>query len=348
MSDIEAKFFVRAFLRFLNGQLEQPNFSSDSRESLEVAIQCLENVYEIPPAAATDGSGESAAADDDVANPLNHIDLFEIYRSAFTNVSPERKQEAELLKNEGNRLMKEEKYQEALNTYGRAISLDATNPVFYCNRAAAYSRLGDYQRAADDCRMSLRYDPNYSKAYGRLGLAYSKMNKHEQALEAYQSALRIEPDNQDYKNNMSVTQQRLEELRVAPGGTGAGVGAGGASAAAAAAAAAAAGGMPNLGGIDFAAALNNPALVSMATRMMSDPSVQNMLGQLSGMNNVDALLETGRQLAMQMSSQNPDVFANVIRQMEQSGVNPSDAGSGSGNNADDNNQPPPPAPSADS
>lgn len=338
MSDIEAKFFVRAFLRFLNSQLEQPSISSDSRESLEVAIQCLENVYEIPPAA----DGDATTADDDAANPLNHIDLFEVYRGAFSNVSPERKQEAETLKNEGNRLMKEEKYQEALNTYGRAISLDATNPVFYCNRAAAYSRLGDYQRASDDCRMSLRYDPNYSKAYGRLGLAYSKMNKHEQALEAYQSALRIEPENQDYKNNMSVTQQRLEEIRATPGGTGAGV-----------AGPAAAGGLPNLGAaglgnIDFAAALNNPALVSMATRMMSDPSIQNMLGQLSGMNNVDALLETGRHLAMQMSTQNPDVFANVIRQMEQSGVTPPPASGAPGGNGDDSNQPQPPPPSADS
>lgn len=323
MSDIEAKFFVRSFIRFLNGQLVQPNFSSDSRESLEVAIQCLENVYEI----------EQEEGDNSQENPLNHIDLFEVYRGAFTNVSPERKQEAENLKNEGNRLMKEEKYQEALNTYSKAISQDATNPVFYCNRAAAYSRLGDYQSAADDCRMSLRYDPNYSKAYGRLGLACSKMNKNEQALEAYQNALRIEPDNQDYKNNMSVTQQRLEELRSAPvGASGAGVlpnlGAGG------------------LGGIDFAAALNNPALVSMATRMMGDPSIQNMLGQLSGMNNVDALLETGRQLAMQMSSQNPDVFANVIRQMEQTGVVPPgstpDANQNGGSN--DNQQPPPPPP----
>lgn len=328
MSDIEAKFFVRSFIRFLNGQLEQPNFSSDSRESLEVAIQCLENVYEI---------GQEEGGDKSEENPLNHIDLFEVYRSTFTNVSPERKQEAENLKNEGNRLMKEEKYQEALNTYSKAISQDATNPVFYCNRAAAYSRLGDYQSAADDCRMSLRYDPNYSKAYGRLGLAYSKMNKHEQALEAYQNALRIEPDNQDYKNNMSVTQQRLEELRSAPAG------------------AAGAGGLPNLGagglgGIDFAAALNNPALVSMATRMMGDPSIQNMLGQLSGMNNVDALLETGRQLAMQMSSQNPDVFANVIRQMEQTGVVPpgSTPGANQNGNGNNDNQQPPSAPPSDS
>lgn len=321
MSDIEAKFFVRSFIRFLNGQLEQPNFSSDSRESLEVAIQCLENVYEI-------GQEEG---DNSQENPLNHIDLFEVYRSTFTNVSPERKQEAENLKNEGNRLMKEEKYHEALNTYSKAINQDATNPVFYCNRAAAYSRLGDYQSAADDCRMSLRYDPNYSKAFGRLGLAYSKMNKHEQALEAYQNAIRIEPDNQDYKNNMSVTQQRLEELRSAPAGP------------------AAAAGLPNmgaagLGGIDFAAALNNPALVSMATRMMGDPSIQNMLGQLSGMNNVDALLETGRQLAMQMSSQNPDVFANVIRQMEQTGVVPPESAPGANQNGGDNQKPPPPPP----
>lgn len=324
MSDIEAKYFVRSFIRFLNGQLEQPNFSSDSRESLEVAIQCLENVYEI-------GQEEG---DNSQENPLNHIDLFDVYRSTFTNVSPERKQEAENLKNEGNRLMKEGKYQEALNTYSKAISQDATNPVFYCNRAAAYSRLGDYQSAADDCRMSLRYDPNYSKAHGRLALAYSKMNKHEQALEAYQNALRIEPDNQDYINNMNVTKQRLEELRSAPAG---------------------AGGLPNLGagglgGIDFAAALNNPALVSMATRMMGDPSIQNMLGQLSGMNNVDALLETGRQLAMQMSTQNPDVFANVIRQMEQTGVVPpgSNAPGANQNGGGNDNQQPPPPPSADS
>ncbi|XP_055638500.1 small glutamine-rich tetratricopeptide repeat-containing protein beta-like [Toxorhynchites rutilus septentrionalis] len=337
MTDIDQKYFVRSFIRFLNGQIEQPSFSSDSRESLEVAIQCLENVYEI-------GQEEG---DDGKDNPLNHVDLYEVYRSTFTNVSPERKQEAENLKNEGNRLMKEGKYQEALNTYSKAISLDATNPVFYCNRAAAYSRMEDYQSAANDCRMSLRYDPNYSKAYGRLGLANSKMNKHEQALEAYQNALRIEPDNQDYINNMSVTQQRLEEQRNAPVGA-AGVGAGG---------------MPNLGvgglgGIDFAAALNNPALVHMATRMMNDPAVQNMLGHLSGMDNVDALLETGRQLAMQMSNQNPDVFANVIRQMEQGGggggfpangngaapnATAPDNNQNSNGNNDNAQQPPPPA-----
>lgn len=171
------------------------------------------------------------------------------------NVKPETKAEAEELKNEGNKLMKEEKYNEALTAYGRAISLDATNPIYYCNRAAAYSRIGDYQRAVDDCNQAIRYDSNYGKAYGRLGLAYSKMNRHQEAIDAYKNALRIEPDNQDYKNNMEVTQQRLEEQ--VQSGTASGLASGIPGGAA---------GFPNLGNIDFAAALNNPALVNMASR----------------------------------------------------------------------------------
>lgn len=202
--------------------------------------------------------------------------------------------------------------------------MDATNPVFYCNRAAAYSRIGEYQKAVDDCNQAIRYDSNYGKgryylgyeldryellikksflAYGRLGLAYSKMNRHQEAIDAYKNAIRIEPDNQDYKNNMEVTQQRLEEQQqagTAPPGLGNLPGLGG---------------LGGAGGIDFAAALNNPALVNMATRMMSDPSIQGMLGQLSGMSNVDALLETGRQLAMQMSNENPELFSQIRQQM---------------------------------
>lgn len=50
--------------------------------------------------------------------PLSDVDVFELFTEQIT-ISPERKEEAEQLKNEGNRLMKEEKYQEALTTYSR-------------------------------------------------------------------------------------------------------------------------------------------------------------------------------------------------------------------------------------
>jgi small glutamine-rich tetratricopeptide repeat-containing protein alpha len=152
------------------------------------------------------------------------------------------------------------------------------------------------------------------------------MNRHQEAIDAYKNAIRIEPDNQDYKNNMEVTQQRLEEQEqsgTAPNFGNLGAGLGGL------------GGMGAPGGIDFAAALNNPALVNMATRMMGDPSIQNMLGQLSGMNNVDALLETGRQLAMQMSNENPELFAQIRQQM----MDQNESGEGGDNSGNPNPEP---------
>lgn len=52
------------------------------------------------------------------------------------------------------------------------------------------------------------------------------------------------------------------------------------------------------------------------------------------MNNVDALLETGRQLAMQMSSENPELFQTLRRQMEGQG----------GPGGEEGDQEPPPQP----
>lgn len=172
--------------------------------------------------------------------------------------------------------------------------MDATNPVFYCNRAAAFSRLGDYQRAADDCKMSLRYDPTYSKAYGRLGIAYSKLNKHQLALEAYQKAISLDPENVDYQNNMSVTKQRLEgsinisfvfavkkkifclletnAANTAPPNPLAG--------------------FPNIGNIDLSAAFNNPAFTNLAQRFMSDPTMHEMISSLQNTSSMESIFET--------------------------------------------------------
>lgn len=42
-------------------------------------------------------------------------------------------------------------------------------------------------------------------------MAYAKMNKNLEAEEAYKNALRLDPENADYQNNLSVTQQRIQE-----------------------------------------------------------------------------------------------------------------------------------------
>ena len=44
------------------------------------------------------------------------------------------KEKANTYKNDGNELMKQDKYKEALDCYNKAIEIDKNNAVFYCNR----------------------------------------------------------------------------------------------------------------------------------------------------------------------------------------------------------------------
>lgn len=55
--------------------------------------------------------------------------------------------------------------------------MNPKNAVYYCNRAAAYSRVEKHTDAISDCREAIKLDPNYGKAYGRLGYKLHIQNK---------------------------------------------------------------------------------------------------------------------------------------------------------------------------
>lgn len=38
------------------------------------------------------------------------------------------------MKNEGNNLMKDNQFESALEAYTKAIEIDDTNPIYFCNR----------------------------------------------------------------------------------------------------------------------------------------------------------------------------------------------------------------------
>ena len=48
----------------------------------------------------------------------------------------------------------------------QAINLDGSNPVFYCNRAAAHSKMNNHHLAIEDCQRAVDMDPSYSKVGG--------------------------------------------------------------------------------------------------------------------------------------------------------------------------------------
>ncbi|KAK2579548.1 hypothetical protein KPH14_010847 [Odynerus spinipes] len=290
------KGLVAAIVQFLTHQLEDGDITEDSRESLEVAIQCLETAYNVQA--------------NDTPPKFN---LYEVYKAAVENIkpdlgpeaTPEAKAEAEKYKNEGNALVKAEKLEEAINNYTKAIELDGRNAVYYCNRAAVYSKLGNHLQAIKDCNTALSIDPMYSKAYGRLGLAYSSLERHKEAKESYQKALEMEPDNESYRNNLQLAEEKLARQGVGNMGLGG------------------TGSFP-----DLSAMYNNPALMRMVQQMLSDPAMQNIISNLFSRTNVEhrerrmeALIEAGLQLAQEMQSENLELMETIRRQM---GGNPND------------------------
>ncbi|XP_017063903.2 small glutamine-rich tetratricopeptide repeat-containing protein beta [Drosophila eugracilis] len=221
MPDAVQQSFVRSFIDYLKKQVDV--MSPDQSESIEVAIQCLQAAFDVGDDVeavqdsasqdqATTQSSTSCAPSGDAlpsgsaAVAPKNIDMFELFQSLYIERNPESLALADSIKNEGNRLMKECKYNEALLQYNRAITFDPKNPIFYCNRAAAHIRLGDNDRAVTDCKSALLYNTNYSKAYGRLGVAYSNMGKFAEAEQAYTKAIELEPDNPDYRRNLEVAR----------------------------------------------------------------------------------------------------------------------------------------------
>lgn len=100
-----------------------------------MAQQCLETAYDLPNG---DPEGQAAQSEYDENHPMAAVNLFELFQNSCIDVkiSPERKLEAENVKNEGNCLMKEEKYQEALVAYSRYTQLTFFFyflTVDYCN-----------------------------------------------------------------------------------------------------------------------------------------------------------------------------------------------------------------------
>lgn len=282
----EIKIVAASIVNFLKQQLEGETLTPDSRESVEVGVQCLETAFELSP--EDFGRG---------------VDLLQLVRQqrAPGEPAPDRA-EAERLKNEGNELMKAERHRDALAKYTRAIEIDPRNSVYFCNRAAANFKLGENVAAVADCTAALAIQPDYGKAHGRLGLALTALEKHREARQAFARAVQLEPDNESYRQNLRLADERLANS-------------------------------DERGPMDIGGLLQNPALLSMATEMLADPNMQNLISGLMSNTNasaggasgnaggMNALLEAGQALAQHMQSANPDLVEQLRRQVRPPGPN---------------------------
>lgn len=195
------KDLALAIVGYLTSSIHDGSISTDDADSVQVAIECLQDVFGL---------------DQDQQTPDNLLNIYKEYQDKQPKkpeVSDALKAKAEYLKLDGNRAMASRSYSDAVDFYTKAIALNPYSPIYYANRAAAYSSLKEQDNAIADANKALELDPSYAKAYSRLGLAYYAKGEARLAMEAYEKGLALEGDKQSeaMKKGYETAKKRVAE-----------------------------------------------------------------------------------------------------------------------------------------
>ncbi|KZV28914.1 Tetratricopeptide repeat-containing protein isoform 1 [Dorcoceras hygrometricum] len=112
----------------------------------------------------------------------------------------------------GNRLFKASRFAEAMYAYTKGLENDPYNSVLLCNRAACRAKLGQYEKAVEDCTESLNVRPTYSKPRLRRAHCNVELERWEAAIEDYEVLLQQTPEDQEVKAALSKAKAQLNNI----------------------------------------------------------------------------------------------------------------------------------------
>ncbi|KYK62692.1 tetratricopeptide repeat domain containing protein [Toxoplasma gondii TgCatPRC2] len=121
-------------------------------------------------------------------------------------------QEAEELKQKGNELYKQKKFEAALEAYDEAIEKNPNEILYLNNKAAVYMELGDYDKCLAECQKALdkRYEckadfSKVAKVYCRMAACKTRSGDYSGAIAMYEKAL--------CEDNNRMTRNALNEVK---------------------------------------------------------------------------------------------------------------------------------------
>lgn len=142
-------------------------------------------------------------------NPLKtpHRDMKTDEKDKYTQPTPRLKlKPVTVLSNEfkerGNSLYSTGNYKDALVCYTKAIDIDKTNSIAYCNRAACYLMLGENEKASKDCITAIGIDPGYIRSYLRAGRSFLNQGYGNKAKSYYEKCLTLCEEKEQENSNI--------------------------------------------------------------------------------------------------------------------------------------------------
>ncbi|GMH17359.1 hypothetical protein Nepgr_019200 [Nepenthes gracilis] len=110
----------------------------------------------------------------------------------------------------GNKLFKELNFAEAFNAYSKGLEHEPYNSLLLSNRAACRSKLGQFEKAIEDCSLALRLQPSYNKARLRRADCNAKLERWEASVEDYEMLTREAANSEEVGTALSKTRQKLQ------------------------------------------------------------------------------------------------------------------------------------------
>jgi len=112
--------------------------------------------------------------------------------------------QAKALYDEAGKLFDQEKFNDAVELYTKAIEIDPEYSSAYFNRALTYTELGEYEKALRDIDIVLKFEPNAFDAYYLMGRIAELQHDYEGAKEWFEKALSINPNYAPAKTSLEL------------------------------------------------------------------------------------------------------------------------------------------------
>jgi len=124
---------------------------------------------------------------------------------------------AEEERQKGNDAFTKGDYPKAVSAYTEAIKRNPEDAKIFSNRAAAYSKLMEFNLAMKDCDRCIELDPSFIKGYLRKGHICIALKNYQKAGEAFEMAKELDKDNQEaiegYRQAMMLMNSDPEAVR---------------------------------------------------------------------------------------------------------------------------------------